>query len=54
MLFGSKAAPKKAAKKGVKKAVKTAAGEPNIIKKIFAMPLIGGAKGVELSDDYKL
>ena len=31
-----------------------AAGEPNIIKKIFAMPLIGGAKGVELSDDYKL
>ena len=31
-----------------------AGGEPNIIKKIFAMPLIGGAKGVELGDEYKL
>ena len=27
---------------------------PNIIKKIFAMPLIGGGKGVDLPAAYRL
>ena len=29
-------------------------GEPNIVQKLFAMSLIGGAKGVELPDSYNL
>ena len=28
--------------------------EPNIVQKIFAMPFIGGAKGVELGPEYEL
>tara|TARA_B100000780_G_scaffold253371_1_gene200945 strand:+ start:436 stop:537 length:102 start_codon:yes stop_codon:yes gene_type:complete len=28
--------------------------EPNIVQKIFAMPLIGGGKGVELGSEYDL
>merc|ERR1711865_1018142 len=70
MLFGKKDAPppakkgaKKAAKKGAKKsAPQRTAGpsifrtgaEPNIVQKIFAMPLIGGGKGVELGSEYDL
>ena len=28
--------------------------EPNIVQKIFAMPFIGGGKGVELGSEYEL
>merc|ERR1719247_3930993 len=56
-----KAAPKKAVKKVAKKVAKKvpkkvvkSAGEPNILKKLFAMSLIGGAKGVDLPDEYSL
>merc|ERR1711865_482146 len=59
---------KKGAKKGGKKvAAKKAApqrpegvgifrtgAEPNIVQKIFAMPFIGGGKGVELGSEYEL
>ena len=31
-----------------------AQAEPNIVQKIFAMPLIGGGKGVELGSEYEL
>merc|ERR1719460_1375896 len=59
------AAKKPAAKKVVKKAVKKSKpiakgkpfqpdSDPNIIKKIFAMPLIGGGKGVDLPAAYRL
>merc|ERR1712129_223191 len=60
---GAKKGAKKAAKKGAKKsAPQRTAGpsifrtgaEPNIVQKIFAMPLIGGGKGVELGSEYDL
>merc|ERR1711865_227482 len=69
MLFGKKdaAPPAKGGKKGAKKAAKKAApqrpegvgifrtgAEPNIVQKIFAMPFIGGGKGVELGSEYEL
>merc|ERR1711892_448610 len=70
MLFGKKAAPKKAVKKAAakkaapKKLAKKAAPkpkvvrqrntEPNIVQKLFAMPLIGGGKGVDLGPEYDL
>merc|ERR1719164_310767 len=55
----AKKAPKKAAKKVAKKVVKkvnkkTSGAEPNFIQKIFAMPLIGGAQGVDLGPEYDL
>merc|ERR1712106_952910 len=57
-----KAAPKKvAAKKApAKKAapkpkvVRQRNTEPNIVQKLFAMPLIGGGKGVDLGPEYDL
>ena len=66
---GKKAAPKKAVKKAAakkaapvkkpvaKKVVRKAPvrkGEPNIINKLFAMPFIGGGKGVTLGPEYDL
>ena len=63
----AKKAPKKAAKKVAKKVVKkapkkvvkkvnkkTSGAEPTFIQKIFAMPLIGGAQGVDLGPEYDL
>merc|ERR1719387_2169221 len=59
----SKSSPKKVAKKVLKKAPKkvvkkvnkkTSGAEPNFIQKIFAMPLIGGAQGVDLGPEYDL
>merc|ERR1712106_824402 len=56
-----KAAPKKVAKKApAKKAapkpkvVRQRNTEPNIVQKLFAMPLIGGGKGVDLGPEYDL
>merc|ERR1712166_687980 len=37
-----------------RKAVRKAVGEPNIVQKLFAMPFIGGAKGVTLGREYEL
>merc|ERR1712106_1234419 len=47
-----KAAPKKAAPKP--KVVRQRNTEPNIVQKLFAMPLIGGGKGVDLGPEYDL
>ena len=41
------------AKKVVRKAP-VRKGEPNIINKLFAMPFIGGGKGVTLGPEYDL
>merc|ERR1712123_508061 len=62
-----KAAPKKAAPKKVvakkapakkaapkPKVVRQRNTEPNIVQKLFAMPLIGGGKGVDLGPEYDL
>merc|ERR1711935_129646 len=57
-----KAAPKKAvakkapAKKAAPKpkVVRQRNTEPNIVQKLFAMPLIGGGKGVDLGPEYDL
>ena len=46
-------AKKPVAKKVVRKAP-VRKGEPNIINKLFAMPFIGGGKGVTLGPEYDL
>merc|ERR1711935_1156265 len=51
-VVAKKAPAKKAAPKP--KVVRQRNTEPNIVQKLFAMPLIGGGKGVDLGPEYDL